>query len=181
MAIDLLETTIHTWFERDRAHVRLDRKDGDTIVEWWDGAVTEAVRDGVLRRNDWHGTAFGAAREMGLLEPGAKPLKISPTPRGWVAATADLGVYCGWKKGGAAIWSSELDAAEVEQGAFVFGSEQEARDLFEQDGIEDGTFAEVDMDVTLPTRREPTRASFDACMAEGIEPLLPLPAPNVGR
>jgi hypothetical protein len=181
MAIDLLNTTIHTWFERDRAHVRLDHKDGPTIIEWWDGAVAEAVRDGFLKPTDWHSTALATARQLGLLEPGAQPLKIAETPRGWVAATADLGVYCGWKRGGAAVWSSELDPEGVERGAYVFGSEEEARELFEQDGIEDGIFAEVNVKITLPTYREPTRASFDACMAEGLEPMLPLPAPTIGH
>ena len=42
-------TRLETWFERDRACVRLvDLHIGETIVEWLDEAVDEAVRDGFL-------------------------------------------------------------------------------------------------------------------------------------
>lgn len=51
-------TEIHTWCERDRAHVNLTDIGGqNTIVEWWDDAVNEAVEDGFLSAKDWHGTA----------------------------------------------------------------------------------------------------------------------------
>ena len=57
--LDITETEIHTWFERDRAHVELRRCDNDaTIIEWWDEEVSEAVEDGFLSPKDWHGTAY---------------------------------------------------------------------------------------------------------------------------
>jgi hypothetical protein len=47
--LDIDCTELHTWFERDRAHVELRNKlDDQTIVEWWDEAVGEAVEDGFL-------------------------------------------------------------------------------------------------------------------------------------
>jgi hypothetical protein len=53
------QTEIHTWFERDRAMVDLrDSNTGDTLIEWWDDAVTEAVEDGFLNPRDWHGSAY---------------------------------------------------------------------------------------------------------------------------
>src|SRR6266404_7398863 len=61
-------TELHTWFERDRAHVELRSKlDDKTIVEWWDDAVSEAVEDGFLDSRDYHQTAYGYAKERGML------------------------------------------------------------------------------------------------------------------
>jgi len=58
----------HTWFERDRAHVELRNEDTDeTIAEWWDEAVHEAVEDGYLNPRDWHGSAVAYAKLIGLL------------------------------------------------------------------------------------------------------------------
>ncbi len=68
---DLGDTVLATWFERDRAHVCLSRKDregdaGDTIVEWWDEDVSQAIEDGFLHAKDWHGTAYAYAKDHGL-------------------------------------------------------------------------------------------------------------------
>lgn len=57
---------INTWFERDRAHVSLE-KDGETVVEWWDDDVQQAVEDGYLNPRDWLGSAMEYAKEMGLI------------------------------------------------------------------------------------------------------------------
>jgi hypothetical protein len=44
------ETELHTWFERDRAHVELRHEPTQkTIIEWWDEAVAEAFEDGFLK------------------------------------------------------------------------------------------------------------------------------------
>lgn len=72
--VKLADTVVQTWFERDRAHVCLSRKDrdgeaGDTIVQWWDEAVGEAVEDGFLKPRDWRGTAFEYASKHGMLTP----------------------------------------------------------------------------------------------------------------
>ena len=62
------ETKISTWFERDRAHVDLVNANTDeTIIEWWDDAVHQAVEDGFLDPNDWHGSALQYARDMDLI------------------------------------------------------------------------------------------------------------------
>lgn len=53
------DTELHTWSERDRAHVELRWKDtGATIVEWWDQEVEEAVTDGFLNPGDYHHSAW---------------------------------------------------------------------------------------------------------------------------
>lgn len=62
-----MNTEIHTWFERDRQHVELRDADTDqTIIEWWDEAVIEAVEDGFLNPRDWHGSALAYAEDMAL-------------------------------------------------------------------------------------------------------------------
>lgn len=63
-------TEMHTWFERDRAHVELrDKRTGETIIEWWDEAVNEAVEDGFLTPRDWHGSAYQYAQDLGMGVP----------------------------------------------------------------------------------------------------------------
>jgi hypothetical protein len=63
------DTEIHTWFERDRAHVELrDKVTEKTIVEWWDEAVSQVVEDGFLTPKNWHGSAFNYAVDRGFIE-----------------------------------------------------------------------------------------------------------------
>ncbi|MCU1282403.1 MAG: hypothetical protein JWM53_5949 [bacterium] len=67
------DTELETWFERDRAHVELrDRLTGQTIVEWWDDEVQQAIEDGFLperwTKNAAHAAAFEYAEHMGLVE-----------------------------------------------------------------------------------------------------------------
>lgn len=67
------DTELETWFERDRAHVELrDRLTGQTIVEWWDDEVQQAIEDGFLpqrwTKNAAHAAAFEYAEQMGLVE-----------------------------------------------------------------------------------------------------------------
>lgn len=62
------KTEIHTWFERDRQRVELrDAETDETIIEWWDESVSEAVEDGFLDPSDWHGSALECAESYGLL------------------------------------------------------------------------------------------------------------------
>ena len=61
------DTTLETWFERDRAYVGLEAPDGHTICEWWDEAVSEAVEDGFLDPRDYHGSAYSYAAGAGLV------------------------------------------------------------------------------------------------------------------
>src|SRR5207302_10636209 len=64
------DTQIETWFERDRSHVELrNRFNDETIVEWWDDEVAEAVRDGFLNPQDWHRSAYEYAVHTGLIKP----------------------------------------------------------------------------------------------------------------
>lgn len=62
------ETELHTWFERDRAHVELRNIDTQkTIVEWRDEAVEEAVVDGFLDPRKLHESAYEYADQCGML------------------------------------------------------------------------------------------------------------------
>ena len=72
--IDIDQTVIETWFERDRAHVLLSIESpdyagehGETILEFWDDAVSEAVEDGFLDPRDWHQSAYNYAKHLGLV------------------------------------------------------------------------------------------------------------------
>jgi len=59
---------LHTWFERDRAHVSLrDAETNQTIIEWWDEEVCEAIEDGFLDMRDLEGSATAYAEAMGIL------------------------------------------------------------------------------------------------------------------
>lgn len=68
MTVD--DTTINTWFERDRAHVELRDPMNRTIIEWWDGEVNQAVEDGFLNPKHWHQSAFEYAQHLGILPEG---------------------------------------------------------------------------------------------------------------
>jgi len=66
--VDINDTEILTWFERDRAHVELRNSLTDeTIIDWWDDAVNEAIEDGYLDPRDWHGTAYDYALRFNLV------------------------------------------------------------------------------------------------------------------
>lgn len=58
---------LETWFERDRAHVELKDANDQTILEWWDENVSEAIEDGFLDPRNFLGSATEYARELGLL------------------------------------------------------------------------------------------------------------------
>ena len=65
--VSISDTALNTWFERDRAHVELMRKDTEeTIIEWWDDAVQEAIEDGILDPRDFHTSAYHHAVSVGL-------------------------------------------------------------------------------------------------------------------
>ena len=66
--LDIDDTTIETWFERDCAHVCLAVKEtDDTIIEWWDESVSEMVEDGFLDSCDWHQSAYDYAVYLGII------------------------------------------------------------------------------------------------------------------
>lgn len=54
--VTLDNTTVLTWFERDRAHVRLTDKETEQkdILEYWDDDVRELVEAGFLDPKNWH-------------------------------------------------------------------------------------------------------------------------------
>lgn len=64
------DTKLETWFERDRAHVALvdAATEQNTIVEWWDDDVNEAVEDGFLDTRNYHQSAYDYAKEHGMLK-----------------------------------------------------------------------------------------------------------------
>ena len=65
-----------TWFERDRASIRLETPRGRVIFELWDEEVSGAIDDGYLptpnscrpARGDWQACAVSYARDKGLIE-----------------------------------------------------------------------------------------------------------------
>ena len=65
----------HTWFERDRKHIRLETEDGQEIFCLWDDDVDAAIEDGYLSTprsprpddSDWLAPAIEYAKSMGLL------------------------------------------------------------------------------------------------------------------
>lgn len=64
----LRDTEMHTWFERDRSHVELRHvASQETIIEWWDEQVSEAVEDGYLDPRDYHRSAFEYADLCGMV------------------------------------------------------------------------------------------------------------------
>lgn len=52
---------VSTWFERDRANVRVDDTKGHTVFDWWDETVGELIEDGFLVRRDIEGSALDYA------------------------------------------------------------------------------------------------------------------------
>ena len=67
-ALPIEQTQLNTWFERDRQHVALlDARNDETIVEWWDETVSEAIEDGFLTSRNLHGSAYEYAASVGLL------------------------------------------------------------------------------------------------------------------
>ena len=90
--LDIDETGIKTWFERDRRHVELYRKDTDeTIVEWWDDEASSMVEDGYLKPDDWHGSAYEYALDRGLIphKPGMMVTIASNDGEEWTYQTGD--------------------------------------------------------------------------------------------
>lgn len=61
--------TVTTWFERDRASVIVYQGE-DTVIEWWDEAVYEAVEDGFLNPENWEESAIEYCKLLGLLKDG---------------------------------------------------------------------------------------------------------------
>ena len=65
-----------TWFERDRANVRLETPAGREVFDLWDEAVYEAIESGFLTQPrvprasdaDWQPHAVAYAIDMGLIE-----------------------------------------------------------------------------------------------------------------
>lgn len=192
LKLKLEDTIITTWFERDRAHVSLnvrtdDGEAGDTIIEWWDGEVAEALEDGFLNPRDLQASAFSYASEMGLLNP-ANSSKQEPVPVGWVILHDELGVLMTWRNG-EMIWSGSADHADLERGAVTFSDKSAACDFFESDDVvgdvtegEDLfarlSFHEMVLDTTPSGHAIPRRVSVDALKAEGLDLHFTVPAIN---
>ena len=55
MPTPIKDTELHTWFERDRKSIELrNTATQNTILEFWDEDVDEAVEDGFLTRSSFH-------------------------------------------------------------------------------------------------------------------------------
>lgn len=72
------EYVCHTWFERDRSHLRLETPRGRVVVELWDEDVEQAIVDGFLKPPrqprpcnacdaDWQPLLVAYARDRGLI------------------------------------------------------------------------------------------------------------------
>jgi len=60
-------TQCHTWFERDRANVRLEDLRGNEIMCLWDSEVEEFIENGFKRdRQSWHSALSEYATERKL-------------------------------------------------------------------------------------------------------------------
>ena len=58
-------TSLQTWFERDRSLVALsDAGTGRVVLEAWDDDVHALVEDGFLDPRDWHGSAVEYANSL---------------------------------------------------------------------------------------------------------------------
>lgn len=67
---------VDTWFERDRAYVGLvNTKTEETVVEWWDDQVHEAIQDGFLDPRDYKKSALEYAKSMKLIWGENRPVK----------------------------------------------------------------------------------------------------------
>jgi hypothetical protein len=61
-------TILHTWFERDRANVRLESDLGDKILCLWDSEVEQFIEDGFKKqREHWHDALVRYANERDLV------------------------------------------------------------------------------------------------------------------
>jgi hypothetical protein len=69
-AVSIGDTEVDKWFERDRAHVALlNKKTGDTLIDFWDEDVSGLVEDGFLNPRDWHGSLYAYALHLGAIRP----------------------------------------------------------------------------------------------------------------
>lgn len=91
--MDIEDTEISTWFERDRAHVALTTDDGQrTLAEWWDDDVEQAVEAGTLDPRDWHGSAYEHIADVNpnvLGQPAMAVTIASGDGETWVYQTGD--------------------------------------------------------------------------------------------
>lgn len=60
-------STVHTWFERDRAHVELRGDNDVTLLEFWDEEVGELVELGLLDPGDWESSMREYADHLGIM------------------------------------------------------------------------------------------------------------------
>jgi hypothetical protein len=64
---DISNTTLETWFERDRALVSITDSTTDRpILSVWDDDVHALVEDGLLDPRDWRGSATEYANNLQL-------------------------------------------------------------------------------------------------------------------
>lgn len=189
--ITISDTIIGEWHERDRNHVALYMKVGedgygDTIMDWWDEAVVQAVEDGFIDPRRLHESVFEYAEQMGMLNP-ANRIVRDPVPTGWVIVHEDDGALMTWRNGGEMIWSSDASEEDIERGAVVFGDEADAEEFFREDVdgeeladneefLEKLTYHEVELDVTPEGHTRPRRASAAKLSEIGVDIRSPVSA-----
>lgn len=62
------DTELHTWFERDRAHIELRNKENQiSILEFWDNEVQQAIEDGFISPKHYHNDMYDYAKDLKLI------------------------------------------------------------------------------------------------------------------
>lgn len=62
------ETRLETWFERDRAHIALEKeRTGETILEFWDEDVVDIMDSGLVDPRDLHSSMYDYAVHLGII------------------------------------------------------------------------------------------------------------------
>jgi hypothetical protein len=188
--IQLEETTLTVWAERDRLHIALYMKSdeglNDPLLDVWDEDARQLFEDGFLKAG-WmkdedrilKQSAFDYAKSIGRFDPANRVVR-EPVPVGWVLVHDELGVFMGWNAGPVYIWSSDADEDRLSKGAHAFGDETDAMDWFKVESDDPEELAEneefmthistveIELDVTLPGHTRPRNVSLQAMEQAGI-------------
>lgn len=89
------DVTVETWFERDRAHVRIDeRRTGKILIEWWDDDVRQLFEDGFFRRGrGFEDSVLDYGEHLGILA-------VSGNPAGQYKKRIKSAYLTNWQYGG---------------------------------------------------------------------------------
>jgi hypothetical protein len=180
--IQIENTRLSVWNERDRLHIWLEIVEGEgageTLLELWDEDARQALEDGFIEAR-WlkdedptlKASAFEYAVQLGRLDPANRVVR-EPVETEWVLDHETLGVYMGWKAGPQHVWSSDCSEEDFERGAYSFADEGSAMSWFAEDktseiSMADITPFEIVINPSLPKR--PNRIAIESVKEAGIE------------